>query len=391
VHTRICVFVALWVTFVAALAGVSATFGSDESAAPAHSRSATYRNPVIDSSFPDPDVVKGPRGWYYAYATQGKDRSRHVNIQVARSRDLVHWYLRGDALPRLPSWGDNAALSWGPQVVGHAGRYYLYYSITPNQGSSGSQLCLAVATSRGPAGPFLTTSQPLYCGTGDALGPDVFHDKATGQWRLYWGSGGSLFTAPLASSLTRLAAGAQPTLLLRRAVHQPYGSKIESPFVIARNGWYYLFYSGDHCCTKTPHYATMVARSRTATGPYQRLSAARPGISSVILHSTRRFAAPGSNSVIRDQAGHDWIVYHAVDTTHPRNPSGRSVRRVMMIDRIVYRNGWPTIAKSSPSNGLQAAPVTRRHRGRRIGGGYATAAGLPAASPGLRHSRRRSG
>jgi arabinan endo-1,5-alpha-L-arabinosidase len=358
VHTRICVFVALWVTFVAALAGVSATFGSDESAAPAHSRSATYRNPVIDSSFPDPDVVKGPRGWYYAYATQGKDRSRHVNIQVARSRDLVHWYLRGDALPRLPSWGDNAALSWGPQVVGHAGRYYLYYSITPNQRSSGSQLCLAVATSRGPAGPFFTTSQPLYCGTGDALGPDVFHDKATGQWRLYWGSGGSLFTAPLASSLTRLAAGAQPTLLLRRAVHQPYGSKIESPFVIARNGWYYLFYSGDHCCTKTPHYATMVARSRRATGTYQRLSATRPGPSSVILHSSHRFLGPGSNSVIRDKAGHDWIVYHAVDRTRPLNPSGRSVRRVMLIDRIVYRNGWPTIATSSPSARAASAPVT---------------------------------
>jgi arabinan endo-1,5-alpha-L-arabinosidase len=363
VKSRTRVLITLWVTGVAALVGLSATFGNDRPAVSAHSRSATYRNPVIDSSFPDPDVIRGPRGWYYAYATQGKDRSRHLNIQVAMSRDLVRWRLRGDAMPHLPKWGDQAELSWGPHVVRRGGRYYLYYSIVPERRPSQPRLCLAVATSRAPAGPFVTTGHPLYCGTGAALGPDVFHDPASGHWYLYWGSGGSLFTARLGANLTSLAPHSQPKLLLRKAVHQPYENKIESPFVLARRGWYYLFYSGDHCCSYPPHYATMVARSRSALGPYQRLSAARPGPSSVILHATGRFAGPGSNSVIRDKAGHDWIVYHAVDTSHPRNPSGRTVRRVMLIDRIVYRHGWPTIAASSPSTGRLVAPVThRQHR-----------------------------
>jgi hypothetical protein len=34
------------------------------------------------------------------------------------------------------------------------------------------------------------------------------------------------------------------------------------------------------------------------------------------------------------------------------------VRRVMMIDRIVYRNGWPTIATNSPSTGPIPMPLT---------------------------------
>ncbi len=346
------------VASIAALVAASATVANEDPAASASWRAAAYRNPVIDSSFPDPAVIRGPRGWYYAYATQGKDRSRHLNIQVAMSRDLVRWRLRGDALPQLPNWGSDAKLSWGPHVVRHGGRYYLYYSITPNRGLSHPRLCLAVATSQAPAGPFVTTSRPLYCGTGVALGPDVFHDPATGHWHLYWGSGGSLFTARLAADLTRLVPHLQPKPLLRKAVHQPYEKKIESPFVLARHGWYYLFYSGDRCCSYPPHYATMVARSRKASGPYQRLSATRPGPSSVILHSTRRFAGPGSNSVIRDRAGHDWIVYHAVDATHPRNPSGRTVRRVMLIDRIIYRHGWPTIKNSSPSTKRVPAPTT---------------------------------
>jgi arabinan endo-1,5-alpha-L-arabinosidase len=364
VQSRNRVFVMLWVVCLAALAGLSASFGNDRSAAPAHSRVGTYRNPVINRSFPDPDVIRAPGGWYYAYATQGKHRSRHLDIQVARSRDLVRWRLRGDALPRLPRWGNHAALSWGPQVVRHAGRYYLYYSIVPERRPSQPRLCLAVASSRSPAGPFATTRRPLYCGTGAALGPDVFHDPANGHWQLYWGSGRSLFTARLAQKMTSLVPHSQPRLVMRKAVGQPYENKIESPFVIAHDGWYYLFYSGDRCCSYPPHYATMVARSRHATGPYQRLSATRPGKSSVILHSTRRFAGPGSNSVVRDRAGHDWIVFHAVDRTHPRNPSGRSVRRVMLIDRIIYRHGWPTIATSSPSTGLEAAPVTHKHRRR---------------------------
>jgi arabinan endo-1,5-alpha-L-arabinosidase len=362
--TRIPLVLALGVaatTCMAALAGAPATFGSDQPVSAAASATGSFRNPVLNSPFPDPYVLRTPNHWYYAYATQGKDRSRHLNVQVARSRNLVHWDLRGDALPRLPSWGNRAALSWGPHVVRHAGRYYLYYSLIPDRLRSKSQLCLAVATSRSPGGPFVTTSKPLYCGPGlVAVGPAVLHDRATGHWQLYWGYGGALVTVRLASNLTSLIApNWKPKILLHKKENQPYEHTIESPFVIDRHGWYYLFYSGNRCCTYPPHYATMVARSRHATGPYHRLSAARPGPSSVILHSSHRFVGPGSNSVVRDGAGHDWIVYHAVDTHRPYNPGGRSVRRVMLINRMVYRNGWPTIATHAPTDGLRPAGLTR--------------------------------
>jgi len=323
----------------------------------------SYRNPVLDSDFPDPDVIRAANGWYYAYSTESDRAGRHVNIQVERSRDLVQWEDLGDALPLLPSWGDRAVPSWAPEVIARRGAYYLFYSMVPNRLRVAGSHCVAVATSQQPAGPFEPTSTPVYCGpTLSDIDASVFHDTATGHWHMYWSSGGDIVTARLASSLTGLAAGAAPTLLLRRwsaTVHRPYEHRVEAPFIIARRDWYYLFYSGNNCCSDPPHYATMVARSHRAAGPYHRLEITRPGLSSIILHSNRRWAGPRHISVITDLARHDWMVFHAVDTDNPYRPGGHRVVRRMLMDRVVYRDGWPTVAGDAPSIGWTPAPVTR--------------------------------
>jgi arabinan endo-1,5-alpha-L-arabinosidase len=354
----------LAVVLVASMAGIASPPAASGSTPAAVTHGHSYRNAVLDHDFPDPDVIRASNGWYYAYGTEHDTAHGHINIQVAKSRDLVHWRYLGDALPQLPSWGDKAVVSWAPDVVQHHGRYYLYYSIVPDRLVDDFGLCLAVATSASPAGPFVTTSKPLYCGpTLSDIDLHVFHDRATGAWRGYWGSGGDIVTARLAPSLTRLRSPhADPKLLLRgwsAHVHRPFEHGIEGPFVIARHGWYYLFYSGNNCCSYPPHYATMVARSRHAAGHYQRLASTRPGLSSVMMHRNKRWAGPGHNSVVRDRAGHDWLVFHAIDTHHPYLPGGNQyVRRPMLIDRIVYRHGWPTVANDSPSIGWRRAPAT---------------------------------
>ena len=62
----------------------------------------TYVNPVFDADFPDPAVIHAPDGCYYAYATQTLRDGEWINIQVARSADLVHWHFLGDAMPQKP-------------------------------------------------------------------------------------------------------------------------------------------------------------------------------------------------------------------------------------------------------------------------------------------------
>ena len=67
-------------------------------------------NPVIDADFPDPAVLRASDGFYYVYATQTEQNGKWLNIQVARSQDLVKWEHLGDALPAKPGWASKTGL-----------------------------------------------------------------------------------------------------------------------------------------------------------------------------------------------------------------------------------------------------------------------------------------
>ena len=50
---------------------------------------ARYRNPVIDTDFPDPSILAAPvDGWWWAHSTQHTTIERWAHVPVARSRDL---------------------------------------------------------------------------------------------------------------------------------------------------------------------------------------------------------------------------------------------------------------------------------------------------------------
>ena len=61
--------------------------------------------------------------------------------------------------------------------------------------------------------------------------------------------------------------------------------------------------------------------------------------------------------MITDARGDDWIVYHAVDTRRPRSKPTDDVntRRVMLIDRLIYVDGWPRVDRG-PSAEPRPAP-----------------------------------
>lgn len=329
---------------------------------------ATYSNPVLDSDFPDPAVLRARDGWFYVYATQGNYDGRMLNIQVARSRDLVNWQRLGDALPVKPFWASRTQDFWAPHVSEHGGRYYLYYSAKPEAALEDTSrgLCLAVATAERPEGPFTDIGRPLQCGEGFVnIDPFDYDDPATGRRLLYWGSGfGPIKVQELAPDRISFAPGSQPVDLvpvIRNEDPANYQRLVEGAWIVRRNGFYYLFYSGDNCCGPNAHYAVMVARSRSATGPFETLAQATGTGNSVILERRGQWVAPGHNSVIEDAAGNHWMLYHAVDSDNPRSRETDDVntRRVMLLDRIVWRDGWPHIEGNGPSTGPRTAPQLR--------------------------------
>ncbi len=322
-------------------------------------RRTLYTNPVLDLDFPDSAVLLAPDGSYYAYATQTVTDRGATNIQVARSRDLVRWEYLGDALPEKPRWASETQDFWAPHVIERDGTYYMFYCANPDTREG---LCLAVATARAPEGPFVDCGEPLCPGPGFVnIDPMPFDDPATGKLLLYWGSGfGPIKVRELAQDRLHFAPGSEAVDLIFPNPHYPYERLVEGIWVVLRGGYYYAFFSGDNCCGDDAHYAVMVARSRSTTGPFETLAEATGAPSSAILQLNELWLAPGHVSVITDAAGEDWLVYHAIDTRNRHVPGTDLTRRPMLIDRLTYRDGWPRMAGGdTPSTTQQPGPVVR--------------------------------
>jgi arabinan endo-1,5-alpha-L-arabinosidase len=315
-------------------------------------KSPLYQNPVIDADFPDPTIIRSSDGYFYAYATQAVVNGTWINIQVARSADLENWQRFGDALPQKPSWANQRQNFWAPHVTQVGNTYYMYFAADPN---SATGLCLAVATSNSPTGPFMDKGAPLKCGSGFVdIDPMEFDDPQTGKKLLYWGSGFQpIKVQELAPDRINFLQGSQPVDLvwpINSDDPNMYRDLVEGPWVTFRNGYYYLFFSGDDCCT-TAHYAVMVARSISAMGPFEAL----PDNNGVIVKGNQIWLGPGHNSVIRDDKSADWLVYHAYHT------DDRARGRVMIMDRLFYgADGWPRTDGEAPSTYTKMGPFINR-------------------------------
>lgn len=302
----------------------------------------TYVNPVLGRDFPDPAVLRDADGWFYAYATQSHAGSRIFNIQVARSPDLVHWEHVGDALPEKPRWAATKQVIWAPHVMHDPDlrKYFMYFSAEPDANDG---KCLAVATAELPAGPFTDMGEPLLCGErSEQIDPMAFDDPRTGRRLLYWGSASKpIRVRELAPDRMRFAPESPATELIFADPGRAYSSLVEGAWVIYRHGTYYLFYSGDRCCGLDPNYALMVARAKDALGPFEQLDVP-------IVERSARWNAPGHNSVIADDAGTDWILYHAVRV---------APHREMLLDRIFWQDGWPRVDDGQPSSSSRERPA----------------------------------
>ena len=324
--------------------------------------SRCYVNPILDSDFPDPAVIQAPDGYYYAYATQSLRNGEWINIQVARSADLIAWEVLGDALPEKPEWAQTTQDFWAPSVIFDGSTYYMYYSATPDVCHLHERgHALAVATASSPAGPFVDMGMPLLLGAGfEYIDPMAFDDPATGKHLLYWGSGFQpIKVQELDADRMSFALESSATdLIWPNGKNGLFPRLVEACWVILHDGFYYLFYSGDNCCGPDAEYGVMVARSKSATGPFETLEQAKGVPHSLILEKCDRWLAPGHNCIVEDKAGQVWILYHAIDVNRPRQTQQDEInsRRILMIDKIEWKDGWPYVG--TPSDDPRPAPVT---------------------------------
>ena len=329
---------------------------------------ATFTNPVSTPgapSFPDPSVIHGLDGFWYAFGTSDPilPGGAFPQIPILRSTDLTHWDLIGQVFPGArPSWIAADAGLWAPDVRFIRGRYVLYYVATDTVALAGTtDSAIGVATAPTPAGPWTDSGGPLVAprpGNGSYLGtidPAGFTDTRGRNW-LYWSSfnGGGF--------VTRLSADGRHTVGSPKQIL--IDNRYEGIYVVSHAGWYYAFASSTNCCAgPVTGYTVFAGRSRQPDGPFVdrdgvSLDTSRVGGTQVIAPSGNGWIGTGHNAVVTDDAGQDWFVYHAIPRADPYLAPGIS-RRPMLIDRLDWIGGWPTVrAGLGASDTPQQSPVT---------------------------------
>ena len=306
-------------------------------------------NPVLNQNFPDPTVILAPDGKYYAYATNGSPNEKTNNIQVASSDDLFNWNYIGDALPQKASWANTTHNYWAPHVLYDSSlkQYVMFYCAKSDDTTYG--MCIGVAFSSSPTGPFLDKGTPLMKGKEfKVLDPMAMIDPKTKKRVMYWGSDfAPISVSELTDDWKEIKPGTNAIEVIPTNKEKEYSKLIEGAWVDYHDGKYYLYYSGDNCCGDNANYAVMIARADDAFGPFTRLGETRADSSSVILAKNNTWFAPGHNSIVHDKNGNTFIVYHAIWKTEADASRAQKknlyVRRVMCIEPVVYKNGWPVV------------------------------------------------
>lgn len=391
-------------------AGMTATSGITATIVAARTAGGTdtYTNPVITETAPDPAVIKALDGYYYQIPTSDFwPGGAYHNFPIFRSTDLVHWTYLRDAFPQKPDWVGSGLL-FAPDLQYYNHKYYMYYTASntaplPRYGTTGGS-AIGVATADSPAGPWSDAGDSAG-GTFqhgpivpprqnsvdkryfDTIDPAEFTDQ-NGQKYLYYGS---YFGGTLVQKLNPdgLHVSGQP-------IQVGHWDRYEGTYVIRHDvggrPYYYNFSSTANCCVgPNTAYSVVVSRATSPLGPFVDQngfpmespapipaatdSSADPasynlgaegGGYSTLKQNGNRWHGVGHNAIITDLAGHDWIVYHAVDKTAGQgwvpglDPGASITYRQGLIDRLDWTaGGWPVVnAGTGPSDTPRAAPVT---------------------------------
>jgi arabinan endo-1,5-alpha-L-arabinosidase len=298
-----------------------------------------YLNPVLPADAADPAVVRAADGTFYAYTTQVSTEGTGAHFPVLHSTDLVRWTSLGDAMPELPEWAEDGAErdTWAPHVIRKNGKYLMYFSA---RHAGADRLVIGVASSDDPAGPFEAIGPPLVGGS--SIDPFVMQ-SSRGSFMYWTVPGEPIRVQPLSDDGLRLVG--EPRMILDPDPEEPYQRLVEAPWVMQHGRYFYMFFSGNHCCGPGVHYATMVARSLHPRKGFQKYEGPP------VLEANGSWSGPGHNAVVTDDAGQDWVLYHAID------PTDGDYDRYLMIDKITWRDGWPTINEGNgPTNHISEAP-----------------------------------
>lgn len=273
----------------------------------------TYKNPVLNADYSDPDVIRVGEKYYMVCSD-----FHWLGMQVLESDDLVNWHLLSQVYRRMdfPGWDANthyAGGAWAPAIRYHDGRFWIYVC-TPDEG-------LLMTTATHPAGPW----EPLY------------QVKQIEKWEdpcPFWDDDGQAYlgrSRHRAGPIIVHKMSADGRQLLDEGVTVYQGPVAEGTKFLKRNGYYYLIIPEGGV---SRGWQT-VLRSRNIYGPYERKIVLEKGSTDI--------NGPHQGALVDTPDG-QWWFFHFQSTT----PNGR----VLHLQPARWKDDWPLMGVDIDGNGV---------------------------------------
>ncbi len=292
----------------------------------------------------DPSIVEidGKCAAFYTGQEGGVYRGA---IRVKTSEDCLTWKEAGGIGKGLPKWvrqtlGFQPPNIWAPSITEHAGRYYLYYSVSVF-GINTSAIGLMTAETLDPDRP-----TEGWQDQGLVLASNARDDwNAIDPWRIDLADGraflvyGSFWTGIKMRELDPVSGMLISENTPQIDLASRDGAGIEASSLIEHEGKFYLFVSFDQCCKAlNSTYRMMVGRADAIEGPYLDKDG-KPmleGGGTELLARTDRFIGPGGQEVF-ELDGQLMLAYHYYDAEE------LGVSKLQIAPLRWTDDGWPAL------------------------------------------------
>jgi beta-xylosidase len=282
----------------------------------------TYKNPVINADYSDPDAIRVGDDYYMTSSS-----FNHVpGLPILHSKDLVNWSLIGHALKRQPPFEHFSKVQhgggvWAPSIRFHQKEFYIYYP-DPDFG-------IYVTKSKSINGPW---TEPVMVEAGKGLiDPCPLWDD-NGKVYLVHAYAGS--RAGFKSIIVVKEMNKEGTKTISDAVMVYDGHEkdptIEGPKFHKRNGYYYIFAPAGGVSTGWQ----LVLRSKNVYGPYERKVVMDQGNTPV--------NGPHQGAWVDTKGGEHWFL-HFQDK--------EAYGRVVHLQPMKWVNDWPVIGVDTDGDG----------------------------------------
>lgn len=308
------------------------------------------KRPKFDPENPDvhDPVIAKENGKYYMFTTGW-------GISMLSSDDLKTWQREKAPLDPIPEWAKEPVPAykghtWAPDIIKVGDRWLLYYSCS-TFGKNISAIGVASNATLDPNSPdykwedhgMVIKSQPGVTGW-NAIDPNVIIDTEGNPWLTFGSFWDGIQLVKLEKDM-KTPIG-EPVTIARRRMPEAEDlqrekaneNAIEAPFIIFKDGYYYLFVSHDYCCRGLKSdYKTAVGRSRDVAGPYFDKDGKdmAQGGGTVIVAESPDYSGVGHCSVY-DFDGKWIFAAHGYDKK--RNGASK-----LYLREIKWEDGWPTL------------------------------------------------